>query len=207
MEDLQENSNIALIVSADEIKKTLPGYTPSKVEQLHRKSTLIADKQFYAYINQPKPEKVMLLNGGTASGKTEFMMTQLVNRNAVILDSTMPSIDGARTKIKKSLRKGKTVEIFVIIPDDLQRAFIAFLNRDRKFSDEHFYRTHSCSRETALWVSERYPDIKITLVESSYNRKERLQFAKLVFEKRLHLVEYLKSIQVNKDDIINHISI
>ncbi|MBU0578617.1 hypothetical protein KKE34_02135 [Patescibacteria group bacterium] len=34
------------IISADEIKKTLPGYSPNKVEKFHTISAKIADKKF-----------------------------------------------------------------------------------------------------------------------------------------------------------------
>src|SRR5437667_7512755 len=56
--------------------------------------------------------------------------------------------------------------IYSVIPDDLGRAFTAFLHRERKFSDSHFYRTHSGSRKTLLWVAKNYPDVEVNLIES-----------------------------------------
>jgi len=109
---------------------------------------------------------VILLSGGTASGKSEFLATQLVNRDCIIMDAILSTELGAQNKIRQILKAGKTPIIYTVIPDDLRRAFIAFLNRDRKFSDTHFYRTHSGSRRALLWIANNHPELEINIVES-----------------------------------------
>lgn len=84
-----------------------------------------------------------MLSGGSASGKTEFLSTQLVQKDYIILDATLATLTGAKIKIKKIIKTRNIPVIYAVIPDDLRRAFVAFLNRDRKFSDTHFYTTHS----------------------------------------------------------------
>lgn len=138
-----------VIISADEIKKKLPDYSPKKAELFHRQSSKLADKEFEAALRRKKPV------------------------------------------------------IFAVIPDDLKRAFIAFLNRDRKFSDKHFYRTHSGSRKTLLWIASEYPEIEINIVESSYTPDQKLQFLKIEFDSRQKFIEYLTGKQLTENDIIN----
>ncbi len=194
---------MALIISADEIKKTLPNYSPNKAEYFHRESTIQANKLFTESLKKSEFHKVILLSGGAASGKSEFLSTHLIEKDYVIFDSTLDTQERARIKIKQIKKAHKTGIVYVVIPDDLKRAFVAFLNRDRKFSDEHFYRTHSGSRKTILWAAAEYPDIEINIIESSYTAGGKLQFLKIEFSSRKRLISYLTSKQLTEGDIIN----
>lgn len=197
---------MALIISADEIKKNLPNYSPQKAELFHHESARLADQQFEIALQNSSFKKVILLCGGTASGKTEFLATQLHHKRCIILDATLSTEVGANIKLKKILKAKKTPIIYAVIPDDLKRAFIAFLNRDRKFSDAHFYKTHSGSRNTLLWVASKYPIVEINIVESSYTLDEKLQFTYLEFDNRQKLIDYLMSKQLTENDILSYIN-
>ena len=194
---------MAIIISSDEIKKNLPDYSPEKAELFHRESAKLADKAFEAVLKKNSYKEVILLSGGAASGKTEFLVTQLIRKKCVIFDATLDTIERAKIKIRNILGRKKKPVIYAVIPDDLKRAFIAFLNRDRKFSDEHFYRTHSGSRNVLLWIALNYPNIEINIVESSYTENQILQFAKIQFENRKHMIDYLTSLQLTESDIIS----
>ena len=115
-----------IIISADELKKELPNYSPEKSEEFHHESAKRADKLFDQALKNKEYKDVILLSGGTASGKTEFLSTQLVQKDCIILDATLATINGAEIKIKKIIRAGKIPTIYAVIPDDLKRAFIAF---------------------------------------------------------------------------------
>ena len=141
---------MAIIISADEIKKQIPNYSPDQAEIFHRESAKQADKLFSEELKKTKYKSVVLLNGGTASGKSEFLSTQLKNKNCIVFDATLSTELGAEIKLKQILKAKKKAIIYAVIPDDLRRAFIAFLSRDRKFNDSHFYKTHSGSRKTLL---------------------------------------------------------
>ncbi len=198
---------MAQVISADEIKKTFPGYLPEKAEQFHHESARKADRDFLNALKSNPYHDVILLNGGTASGKSEFLATQLARKRCVVLDATMTTEKGASIKIREIRKAGKAPVIYSVIPDSLNRAFIAFLNRDRKFSDEHFYRTHSGSRKTLLWIATNYPEIDVNIIESSYTQDQNLQFAKIEFPKRQELISYLNGIQLTEDDIISQIGL
>lgn len=193
---------MTIIISADKIKEQFPDYDPQHAETYHKESARKADELFGDALRSAVYKRVILLNGGTASGKSEFLATQLVRRRAIILDATLSTELGARNKIRQITRVNKTPVIYSVIPDDLNRAFIAFLNRDRKFSDEHFYKTHAGSRKTLLWIATEYPDIELNIIESSYTSNSDLQFAKLLFGTQEKQIEYLNSIQMTESDII-----
>lgn len=194
------------IISADEIKKTLPNYSPDKVEFFHRESTKQADKSFQDALKTNSCKEVILLCGGTASGKTELLSTYLDSKGCIIFDATLSKELGAKIRLNKIIKAKKEPVIYAIIPDNLNRAFIAFLNRDRKFSDRYFYETHSGSRKTLLWIASNYPNVKINIIESSYTQKQILQFDRIDFESKQQLVDYLSRLQMSEDDIIKEIT-
>ncbi len=196
---------MAIIISADEIKKKLLNYSPERAELFHRESAKLADKNFEIALKESSFKEVILLCGGTASGKTEFLVTQLYHKQCIILDATLSTEEGAKIKLRRVIKAKKKPVIYAVIPDDLKRAFIAFLNRDRKFSDKHFYNTHSGSRKTLLWIALNYPKIKINIVESSYT-KDQLQFAKIKFTSKKHLTNYLAGLQLTESGIISIIN-
>lgn len=196
---------MALIVSADEIKKKLPNYSPEKAELFHHESARLADQQFEIELRRSPFKEVILLCGGAASGKTEFLATQLNRKRCIILDATLSTEEGAKIKLKKIIKIRKTSIIYAVIPDDLKRAFIAFLNRDRKFSDTHFYKTHSGCRKTLLWISLNYPMAKVNIIESSYTQNQ-LQFAKVEFDNRKQLADYLINLQLTESDILAQVN-
>ena len=198
---------MAIIISADEIKKEFPNYSPNKAEEFHRESARKADKLFDQALKDTCYKEVILLSGGTAAGKTEFLSTQLLQKDCIILDATLATVAGAEIKIKKIIKAEKIPIIYAVIPDDLRRAFVAFLSRDRKFSDTHFYKTHSGSRKALLWIVENYSTIELNIFESSYTPDERLQFVQMKFDNRQKLVDYLISKQLTENDIISYIMV
>lgn len=197
---------MAIIISADEIKKNFPNYSPNKAEEFHHESAKMADKLFAQTLKNPLLKEVILLCGGTASGKTEFLATQLISRDCIIMDATLSTEIGAKNKIRQILKVKKTPIIYTVIPDDLRRAFKAFLNRDRKFSDTHFYKTHSGSRRTLLWIVKNYSDIVVHIIESSYTSDQKLQFDEIHFSDRKLLLEYLTGKQLDESDIISFVN-
>lgn len=100
---------MAIIISADEIKKELPNYRPDLAEAYHHESARKADQQFYEAIKNDSYQSVILLCGGSASGKTEFLVTHLKNKKSVVLDTTLATVEGARIKITKVLKLKKQI--------------------------------------------------------------------------------------------------
>lgn len=200
----------SIIISADEIKKTLKGYNPTNSEQFHKQSAKMADKQFLKVIKESTYNTVILMSGGAASGKTEYLSEYLMNDGVIIMDGTLLNLSGAEIKIKNSIKNGMKVEIHAVIPKSLKTAFLVFLNRERKFSPLHFYNTHSLARKTLAEIANKYPEIPITLIESEYielKESGTMKFSQKEFQNRAQLIEYLSTIQYNNDhikDIVLH---
>lgn len=196
---------MAIIISADDLKSTIPGYDPAQSHLVHRESARLADKLYEDTLKQSDINEVILLSGGSASGKTEFISKYLVDKQVIILDGTLPSLEGARIKIRKAQKASKKVRIVAIWPEDFKIAFSAFLQRDRKFPDEHFYKTHAQSRKTLLEIAEKMPDIPIDLYEVSYHDKYLL-FYEYILDTRQELLEELRDNQYTERRIIDIIS-
>lgn len=196
---------MSIIISADEIKKRLPDYSPDKAEQFHRESTRQADSVFERELKQGTLKEVILLCGGAASGKTEFLETHLSSKECIIFDATLSTEETAKNKISKTRKSKKKLTIYAIIPDDLKRAFLAFLNRDRKFSDTYFYKTHSGSRSTLLFIAKNHPEVELNIIESSYTKDQKLQFARYSFKDKQQLIDFITSFQLTEAGIISQL--
>ncbi len=196
---------MVFIISADELKKTLPGYVPDRSDEFHRDSAKLADKAYELALKTRVEKDVILLSGGAASGKTEYLSVYLASRDAIVLDGTLPSFEGARIKIRGARKSGKRVSIVAVMPEDFAIAFSAFLGRERQFPPEHFFRTHSASRKTLREIAVNFPDIDIVLIDSSYNPDSAMSFAEIMFDKRETLLELLRIRQYNEKEIRNKI--
>ncbi|MEX0877267.1 MAG: hypothetical protein WDZ40_00195 [Candidatus Spechtbacterales bacterium] len=196
-----------IIISADEIKKTLPRYNPKKSGDFHTKSAKIADIRYEEALKENENiKKVILLSGGSASGKTEYLSAYLSDENAIIVDGTLSTLEGFKVKYKKAIQKKKKVYIHSVIPDDLKRAFIAFLARERKYDEKYFFETHSNSRTALLQIVKNYKNIPITIIQSRANKKNQMEFEELSYKSRKGLIDYLEDIKYNKNEIIEIIT-
>lgn len=191
---------MAYIINADDLKKTLSGYDPAKSELFHRESAKLADTSYAKAVKERPEPLVILMAGGTASGKSEYVSVYLQDIEAIVFDGTLPSFTGAEIKIKKALKTKKQVTIHCVLPENFFVAFTAFLNRDRTFPNEHFYRTHSTARKTILAVAEQFPDITIKIIMSDVDNSV-MSFRELTFANRDALIEFLKREQYTENSI------
>jgi hypothetical protein len=196
---------MAFIISADELKKTLSGYDPARSNEFHRASARLADKVYEQAVKERPENEVMLLSGGAASGKTEYLSVYLESKDIIILDGTLPSLEGAKIKISKALKRRKKVSITAVMPENFNIAFSAFLGRERKFPPEHFFRTHSSSRKTLLEIAEALPEVEITIIDSAYDSNGGLHFTEIVFSDKASMVELLRQRQYTESEIRNQI--
>ncbi len=194
---------IAQYISIDEQKKRIPGYKPEEAEKYHRESAKTADALFAHALKEDPSTTVILLCGGSASGKTEFCSEHLTDENAIIYDGTLSSPHGAEVKLRNIRKAKKNAVVIAVLPEDLERAYTAFLKRDRQFGEEHFYRTHVGSRQTMLWIMQNFPEVEVRLFISTYKRGPSLSFDALEFKTRDQLLAHLQSIQYTEEQIIS----
>ena len=194
---------MAHIVSIDEIKEELPGYNPAESELFHTEAAKLADQKFEQAVKSRSEQTVILMAGGAASGKTEYVSAYLKTRQIIVLDGTLPTFEGAKTKIRKILRARKKIEVHLVLPHSWHEAFFAFLNRERQFPESNFYSTHSNSRKTVLEVAKKYPGIPIKIFVSRTDSVDfkTMFFKEVVLENRPELIEYLRKNQYTESDI------
>src|SRR3990167_4806109 len=188
----------SLLISADDIKKELPGYSPDRAEEFHLESAKLADKRFDEYLKSSSCKEVILMSGGPASGKTEFVSEYLMDKDVLIFDGILPTEQGAKIKIDRIKKAGKTPMVYAVWPQDLRQAYVAFLHRDRKYSDEHFYTKHASARKTLLSIAQNYPDVKIKIYKNAY-LEDDLSFTEIQFDTRNDLIAFLEDNQYSKE--------
>jgi len=191
---------MSTIVSADDIKKELAGYAPEQAERFHSESAKRADKLFDGYLQSVNHETVVLMSGGPASGKTEFISEYLIEEDLLVFDGILPTEAGAKIKIDHIRKTGKQIKIYAVWPQDFKQAYVAFLHRDRKFSDEHFYMKHAAARKTLLWMAREYPSVEIKLFKNAYLSND-LSFTELQFDSNDDLIEFLEENQYTPEEI------
>lgn len=200
---------MGIVISADEMKKAIPGYVPSRSEKFHIASAKLADRAYIRAVKSEKCQKVILMSGGSASGKTEYVSEYLHSEDAIIFDGTLPTYKGAKIKIARAAKAEKKVEVHAVIPKDFKIAFLVFLNRERKFGQEHFFRTHSHSRATLLNIAREIKTVKIRIITSEYTElkeKGMMKFTETLFRNRGQLIEYLEEVQYTENEIRNGIA-
>ena len=194
------------IISIDELKKALPGYSPEKADDFHIESAKLADKLFGQELKKIKKKKVVLMCGGSASGKSEFIEKFLTKDfEGIVFDSTLSNKDGAKIKINNIKKSGNIPVICLILPDNFRRCFSAFNKRDRKIPEARFFETHSGCREVALFLLKEYEEIEFLIYQNSYQPKnideDELVFSEIKFEGKKEMILFFKQIQFSKEEI------
>lgn len=203
--------NTLKIISIDELKKALPGYTPEKADEFQEQSAKLAnkllEKELKTIRNQELP--IVLMCGGSASGKTEMIEKFLAEDfEGIVFDSTLSTIEGAQNKIRTIRKSGNVPYVNLVLPapyNDFQRPFRVFSGRERKIPEARFYETHSGARAVALWIVENYSDVVLRVFENTYDpndiKEDKLPFAEIEFESDDQKMAFLRQIQYTMTDI------
>lgn len=194
------------VISIDEEKEFLPGYLPEKADDFHIESAKTANKKFDSELKKIKNKKVILMCGGSASGKTEFVekfcpiFDEKKNENleGLIFDSTLATELGAKIKIEKIIKSKNIPVICFVLPQNLRRCFKAFQNRERKVPKNRFFETHNGSRKTALWIVKNYPEVEILIYTNKLVDKSDIKYnlEKELFENKSSLKVDLSSVEL-----------
>jgi len=193
------------VVSIDDVKEAIPGYDPKNADEFHSLSARIANRLFEDELKERKDKDIILLCGGSASGKTEFLAQFLSEDfDGLVFDSTFSTELGAKIKIKKILASGNKPKLYLVLPKNLPLAFTAFCNRERKIPEYRFFETHAGARQVALWVAKNFPEIEILVYENQLERSSEedfLPFSEIEVSDRNSLVRFLENIQMSEEEI------
>lgn len=175
-----------MIIEVDEYKKKIKSYSPEKSEDFHKESAQLADKDFVAHLKTKKYTKVILMSGGTASGKTEYAQSYLLDKKTLIYDGTLKNFSGLKPKLDKIERYSKhikNIKVVFIVPKSIEYAFAAFLKRERKMRPEVFFETHIKSRESIAKILLE-TKVKVEIYASEYDeRTGNLSFVRIKMTK------------------------
>jgi hypothetical protein len=154
-----------MIIEVDAFKKLIPDYNPEKSEDFHTQSAKLADKAFEAALRERKFTKIVFLAGGAASGKTEFASLYLQDEDILVYDGTMQNTAGFEIKLKKirKLQPDTPVEVILVLPENIEEAYRAFLGRERKMNDSTFERTHVNARKSAASIMQTQVNVSVRL--------------------------------------------
>jgi hypothetical protein len=200
------NNMAAIIIDSDSCKTEILGYDPARAEDFHRESAKMADQKYEQMIKNPGIKQVVMLCGGSASGKSEFVDAYLVdeyNEDTIILDSTLSTSIGAKIKIKKALKQNLKVIVYFVQPQSINLAYFAFLGRERQFPVEHFIRTHSGARDTFLFVLKKYSEIKGVYIFSYLSGDQTQSQFQEVALSRSEIILAIEQEQLTIEEITN----
>lgn len=144
-----------MIIEVDEYKEKVSGYNANNSENFHIESAKLADKDFIKHLKSGKYKRVILMAGGTASGKTEFATSYLIHEDQLVYDGTLKNFDGFQIKYKNIMKytKGQAkIKVVLILPLSFDDAFKIFQNRKRKMKVETFFDTQIRSRQTVAKI-------------------------------------------------------
>lgn len=192
----------------------MPGYTPENAVIFHAESARVANKKFDQELKKIKNKEVVLMCGGSASGKTEFIAkfcpTTEGEVDGLVFDSTLPNEKGAEIKIKNVKRSDNIPVICFILPFSLTRCFRAFHKRDRKIPESRFFETHSGARRVALWIAKHYPEIEILIFynhlseevsDKNFCDSDGFGFTRISFDNRDEMISFLEKEQCSEEEI------
>lgn len=208
--------NLLKIISIDELKKALSGYTPDRADEFQAQSAKLADKLFEKELKSIKNEQlpIVLMCGGSASGKTEMIEKFLAEDfKGIVFDSTLSTVEGAQNKLRAIRKSGNKPYVNLVLPapyNDFSRPFHVFHGRERKIPEKRFYQTHSGARKTALWIAEHCPDVIVRVFENAYDphdtAEDMFPFSEIEFKISGDLMDFLKRIQYTECEIKSSLS-
>lgn len=208
--------NLLKIISIDELKKALPGYTPERADEFQEQSAKLADKLLEKELKSIKNQQlpIVLMCGGSASGKTEMIEKFLAEDfKGIVFDSTLSTLGGAQNKLRAIRKSDNTPYVNLVLPapyNDFSRPFQVFHARERKIPEERFYETHSGARKVALWIVENCPDVTVRVFENSYDphdtEEDMFPFSEIELETPRDLIDFLKGIQYTESEIQSSLS-
>jgi hypothetical protein len=147
-------------------------------------------KVYAEYLNELKNyDVVRLVGGGSASGKSEVIVPELIKLGGLILDTTLAKYESAKRAIDDVLSAGKKVEIHAVFTD-LEIAAKFNTARDREVPLATLKKRHTDFRQTISRLAEEYQEIPIFIY---LNTEDGVQEIK--FPERRDLIEFLAKMQ------------
>lgn len=177
-----------LIVDSDELKKTLPGYKPELAPEFHKESSKLASELYEMALKDPAFDDVVLMAGGSGSGKSEAVVNKSLNNpGQIIFDGTLADLEKAQKKIDAAVEANKPVRVEAVYAP-IDQAFQFATGRSRNVPRSVFAEKHQGFRETLLTLANNNPNLEIRITLNSLDGTVPIEFPS-----RDELIQFLQS--------------
>ncbi|MGN0844831.1 MAG: zeta toxin family protein, partial [Kiritimatiellia bacterium] len=187
--DTPEFSSDSIILSGDEVRKTMPGYDRLDWSTHVDRSGYVGarlEEQFQRLLKERKGKgngTVVFLAGGNGAGKSTCVEAAELQNADFVIDSTLGNIDVAKKQIDAILANGQTPVIHFVYRAPGQ-ALEGIRNRVKSgghiVSPLSFANSHVKSRETLRLLSDTYGDrIQIRIYDNSVESVPELTLEQL----------------------------
>nr|MDD5110507.1 zeta toxin family protein [Patescibacteria group bacterium] len=183
------------VISADDIREMLPGYTGLNSAAVQEPASLVSKRVYEKMLAQNKDiEKkyVLFTGGGTGAGKSSGLTEEVKKNAAVVFDLNLAGYTSSVEKIQRALDAGYGVRINYVFrnPEEafnegvLTRYYKALQEgrRPRVVPTEVHVSTHADSRETLPKIVEHFRDdqrVSFSFADNNYGKGK----SKLLTEK------------------------
>jgi len=176
-----------MIIEVDKFKEKIEGYDPERSEDFHIESGKLADVEFRKQLKNSIHKRVVLMAGGSASGKSEYAQTFLMHKDQLVYDGTLKNFHGFKVKndkIKRYSKHSPKIKVVYILPVNWEESLEVFLSRERKMELKTFFGTHA---KSAFTVSRIFSDTdcRVEIYLSSFNKKrDRITYQRMTLSRR-----------------------
>jgi hypothetical protein len=198
------------IVSGDEAKFIIPDFGPKKSVPYHEAASAYAKNHYKKLLadKSTKDRPVMIMAGGSGAGKTSSLREvmgpegNVLDDFAAVVDTNLPDMAGAESRIKAALDSGRNVDINFVYRDPKEAYANGVIPRalrtGRIVPDEIHASTHSGSIKTIQELAEKYKDdprVDVHVIDNSRGRGN----STVVDEDKV--LDFFKNKQYNKEEV------
>lgn len=166
------------IVSGDEAKYAIPGFTSLKSTIYHEPASALAKAKYAQLLADPatKDKPVLLMAGGSGAGKTSALKNLGINHDnyAAVVDTNSNKLDSAKARIRQAVDSGRQVEVFYVHRDPVKSFSEGVIPRGKEEGrivpiDTHID-THYGSHEVIHQLAKDYknhPSVDFTIADNN----------------------------------------
>lgn len=137
-----------MIIDVDDFKSLITDYIesdPASTNKVHSESGRLADSKFEEELKTKKYSELLIICGGSASGKTEFAHSFYEKEDSILIFIiTLKNIGSVSSKLSHAYKQHiRKISILIIVPDNIEKCFYEFKQRVRQIDENVFFDTHT----------------------------------------------------------------
>jgi len=172
------NTKSPNIVSADDAKFIVPGFTPERSADYHEPASAFVKNYYKTLLANPTSTHlpVVFTAGGTGAGKSTALRGHLKGSEhyTAVYDGNMAGYDSAKGKIDAALKTGRKVEIAYVDRNPVTAFKYGVIPRikaeGRAITIKDHIQTHLDSRKVVSQIAEHYKgnkNVKVSVIDNN----------------------------------------